>query len=104
MPSPLRIGRHSVRLLAWSGLGHRVLVREEDAVEARKLLASPQDSGLVMLQRATEIQVEVLQEALLSADIFATIQYDGMYYQLFVNEEDVAAARKVLDDLPKGRR
>jgi len=27
--------------LAWSGLGHRVLVREEDAAEARNLLASP---------------------------------------------------------------
>jgi Putative prokaryotic signal transducing protein len=29
--------------LAWSGLGHRVLVREEDAVAARSLLALPQN-------------------------------------------------------------
>jgi hypothetical protein len=87
--------------LAWSGLGHRVLVREEDAAEARKLLAAPDDNELVMLQRATEIQVEVLQGALLSADIFATIRYDGVYYQLLVNKDDVAAAHKVIEALPK---
>ena len=90
--------------LAWSGLGHRVLVREEDAAEARSLLAEPQSSELVVLQRATEIQVEVLQGALLSADIFATIRYDGTYYELLVNKEDVANARKVLETLPKVRR
>jgi Putative prokaryotic signal transducing protein len=89
--------------LAWSGLGHRVLVREENAAEARKLLAAPEGDELVVLQRATEIQVEVLQGALLSADIFATIRHDGVYYQLLVNKEDVASARKVLDELPKGR-
>jgi hypothetical protein len=90
--------------LAWSGLGHRVLVREEDVVEARKLLAAPEDDELVVLQRATEIQVEVLQGALLSADIFATIRHDGTYYHLLVNREDVAAARKVLEALPKTQR
>ncbi len=85
--------------LAWSGLGHRVLVREEDAVAARSLLASPQDDELVLLQRATEIQVEILQGALLSAGIFVTVQYDGTYYQLFVNKEDVSTARRVLENL-----
>jgi hypothetical protein len=89
--------------LAWSGLGHRVLVREEDAAAARSLLALPQNDGLVLLQRATEIQVEILQGALLSAGIFATIRDDGTYYQLFVNEEDVETARKVLETLPKTR-
>ena len=89
--------------LAWSGLGHRVLVREEDAVAARSLLALPQNDGLVLLQRATEIQVEILQGALLSAGIFATIRDDGIYYQLLVNEEDVETARKVLETLPKTR-
>jgi hypothetical protein len=89
--------------LAWSGLGHRVLVRQEDADEARRLLAPPQDDELVVLQRATEIQVEILQGALLSADIFATIRPDGTHYQLLVNKEDVASARKVLEDLPKTR-
>jgi hypothetical protein len=89
--------------LAWSGLGHRVLVREEDAAAARSLLALPQNDGLVLLQRATEIQVEILQGALLSAGIFATIRDDGIYYQLLVNEEDVDTARKVLETLPKTR-
>jgi hypothetical protein len=87
--------------LAWSGLGHRVLVRKEDADEARKLLVAPQDDELVVLQDATEIQVEILQEALLSADIFATICQHGFFYQLLVNKEDVAAARNVLEALPK---
>jgi hypothetical protein len=89
--------------LAWSGLGHRVFVREEDAEEARKLLAAPQDDELVELQRATEIQVEVLQGALLSADIFATIRYDGTYYHLLVSKEDVPAARQVIEALPRSR-
>jgi len=89
--------------LAWSGLGHRVLVREEDADAARSLLALPQNDELVLLQRATEIQVEILQGALLSAGIFATVRDDGTYYQLLVNEEDAAAARGVLEALPKGR-
>jgi hypothetical protein len=31
--------------LAWSGLGHRVLVREEDAAVARSLLALPQNEN-----------------------------------------------------------
>ena len=89
--------------LAWGGLGHRVLVREEDAAAARSVLALPQNDGLVLLQRATEIQVEILQGALLSAGIFATIRDDGIYYQLLVNEEDVETARKVLETLPKAR-
>jgi Putative prokaryotic signal transducing protein len=89
--------------LAWSGLGHRVLVREEDAAEARGILAMPKDNELVVLQRATEIQVEILQGALLSADIFATLRYDGTYWALLVSKEDVAAARKVLEALPKTR-
>ena len=75
--------------LAWSGLGHRVLVREEDAAAARNLLALPQDDELVLLQRATEIQVEILQGALLSADIFATVRDDGIYYQLLVEKKEV---------------
>lgn len=89
--------------LAWSGLGHRVLVREEDAAAARSLLALPEDNELVVLQRATEIQVEILQGALLSADIFTTLRHDGTYWELLVNKEDVAAARMVLDTLPKAR-
>ena len=89
--------------LAWSGLGHRVLVREEDAAVARSLLALPQNGELVLLQRAREIQVEILQGALLSAGIFATVRDDGGYYQLLVNKEDVTAARKVLETVPEAR-
>ena len=37
--------------LAWSGLGHRVLVREEDAAAARSILAMPQNDELVLLQK-----------------------------------------------------
>jgi Putative prokaryotic signal transducing protein len=90
--------------LAWSGLGHRVLVREEDAAAARSLLASPQNDELVLLQKyATETQVDIPQGALLSAGIFATVQDDGTYYQLLVNKEDAAAARTVLEALSETR-
>ena len=85
--------------LAWSGLGHRVLVRGEDAAAARSLLALPQDDELVLLQRATEIQAEILQDALFSAGIFVTVRHQETYYQLFVREEDADAARKVLENL-----
>jgi hypothetical protein len=84
--------------LAWSGLGHRVLVREEDAAAARSLLALPQNDELVLLQKyATETQVDILQGALLSAGIFATVRHDGTYYKLLVNKDDLATARKVLE-------
>ncbi len=90
--------------LAWSGLGHRVLVREEDEAAARRLLALPQSEELVLLQKsARETQVDILQGALLSAGIFATVRDDGTYYQLLVNKEDAAAARKVLETLPEAR-
>ena len=86
--------------LAWGGLGHRVLVREEDAATARSLLGLAQSSELVLLQKyLTETQVDIPQGALLSAGIFATVRDDGTYYQLLVNNEDVAAARKVLETL-----
>ena len=90
--------------LAWSGLGHRVLVREEDATVAQSLLALPQNNELVVLQKyATETQVDIVQGALLSAGIFATVRDDGTYYQLLVNEEDAATARKVLETLSEAR-
>jgi hypothetical protein len=66
-------------------------VREEDAAAARSHLALLQNDELVLLQYATEVQVEILQGALLSAGIFATVRYDGTYCQLLVNEEDAAA-------------
>ena len=90
--------------LAWSGLGHRVLVREEDAVAARRILSLPQSGELVLLQEyATEAQLDIPQGALLSAGIFATIRDDGTYYQLLVSKEDAAAAREVLKTLSEAR-
>jgi hypothetical protein len=90
--------------LAWSGLGHRVLVREEDAVAARSLLALPQNDELVLLQKyAMQTQVDIAQGALLSAGIFVTVRDDGTYYQLLVNKEDAATARKVLETLSEAQ-
>jgi Putative prokaryotic signal transducing protein len=90
--------------LAWSGLGHRVLVRQEDAAAARSLLAIPENDELVLLHKsASETQVDIEQGALLSAGIFATVRDDGTYYQLLVNKEDAAAAHKVLETLPEAR-
>ena len=90
--------------LAWSGLGHRVLVRKEDVAAARSLLASPPNDELVLLQKYTmDTQVDIAQGALLSAGIFATIHDDGTYYQLLVSKEDSEAARKVLEALPETR-
>ena len=43
------------------------------------------------------------QGALLSADIFATVRDDGIYYQLLVKKEDAVAAHKVLEALPKAQ-
>jgi len=81
-----------------------VLVREEDASAARSLLALPQNGELVLFQKcATETQVDILQGALLSAGIFATVRDDGTYYQLLVNTEDSTTARKVLETLSEAR-
>ena len=83
--------------LAWSGVGHRLLVREEDAAAARSILCLPQSDELVSLQNYyMETQLDVPQGALLSAGIFATVRYDGTYYQLLVSKEDAEAARAVL--------
>lgn len=86
--------------LAWSGLGHRLLVREEDTAVARSILYLPQSDELELLQRyAMDTQADIPQGALLSAGIFATVRYDGMHYELLVSKEDAEAARKVLDRL-----
>jgi Putative prokaryotic signal transducing protein len=90
--------------LAWSGLGHRVLVREEDTAAARSLLALPQNDELVLLQKyAMQTQVDIAQGALLSSGIFATVRDDGTYYQLLVNKENAATARKVLETLSEAQ-
>ncbi len=50
-----------------------------------------------------DTQVDVAQGALLSAGMFATVRNDGTYYQLLVNKEDAAEARKVLETLSEAR-
>lgn len=95
--------------LAWSGLGFRVLVREEDVTMARDLLKPPPDTDLVVVQTlATQAEADCAQGALLSAGIVATIQDDsasgwrpdvpwtGSGFRVLVHEEDVATARHVL--------
>jgi hypothetical protein len=86
--------------LAWSGLGHRLLVREEDAAAARSILCLPQSDELELLQKyVMDTQADISQGALLSAGIFATVRDDGTYYELLVSKEDAEAARKVLKAL-----
>jgi hypothetical protein len=96
--------------LAWSGLGFRVLVREEDLAMARDVLA-PEPSAEPVLARtfATQDEADTAQFALLSAGINATIQDDsasgwrpdvpwtGTGFRVLVPEEDLATAREVLD-------
>jgi len=96
--------------LAWSGVGFRVLVCEEDAAMARDVLKPPSDTDHVMLRTfATQDEADCAQGALLSAGIPATIQDDsaggwrpdvpwtGSGFRVLVHEEDVATARHVLD-------
>jgi Putative prokaryotic signal transducing protein len=96
--------------LAWSGLGFRVLVREEDVAMARDLLKLSPDTDHVVVQTfATQDEADCAQGVLLSADIPATIQDDsasgwrpdmpwtGSGFRVLVHQEDVATARHVLD-------
>ncbi len=98
--------------LAWSGLGFRVLVREEDAATARDVLKPPEEppaSNLVAIQSfGTQDEAEIARDALESAGIAAMIQTDlagsvlGLEgFRLLVPEEDAAAARDVLQPPPK---
>src|SRR6516225_3559380 len=66
--------------LAWSGLGHRLLVREEDAAAAQSILGLPLSDELILLQKYVfDAQVDAAQGALLAAGIFATVRDDGTY-------------------------
>jgi len=96
--------------LAWSGLGFRVLVCEEDVAIARDVLKPPSDTDHVVVRTfATQDEADCAQGTLLSAGIPATIQDDsaggwrpdvpwtGSGFRVLVHEEDVATARHVLD-------
>lgn len=93
--------------LAWSGLGFKVLVREEDATEARAALEplpDPPTDNLVAVQSfESQAQAGVAKDALESAGIAAQIQTDiagsvlGLgQIRLLVHENDAAKAREVL--------
>jgi hypothetical protein len=96
--------------LAWSGLGFRVLVCEEDMAMAHDILNPPPDTDLVVVQTlTTQDEADSAQGALLSAGIAATIQDDsaggwrpdvpwtGSGFRVLVHEEDLATASQVLD-------
>lgn len=98
--------------LAWSGLGFRVLVREQDAAAARVVLNPPRDAELVLAQTfATQTEADTAQGALLSAGIAATVEDDraggwrpdmpwrGIGFRVLVPEEEVVKAREVLQQL-----
>jgi len=99
--------------LAWSGLGFRVLVREEDVAAARDVLSPPDDGELVLVQTfATQTEADAAQGTLLSADIAATILDDsarswrpdvpwsGTGFRMLVPKEDAIRAREVLERVP----
>ena len=97
--------------LAWSGLGFKVLVREEDAAEAHNVLQPPSEGEFVFVQAfRTQAEADAAKDALLSAGIVATIQdavagvslsltSDGFGFRLLVREEDAEKARYVLKRL-----
>jgi len=100
--------------LAWSGLGFRVLVCEEDVAKARDALNPAADADLVLLQAfATQDEADSAQGALFSAGIAATMADDSAGgwrpdvvwtgFRMLVPKEDLAAARRVLDGLDETR-
>lgn len=94
--------------LAWSGLGFKLLVREEDAAEARDVLHPLPESELVFVQAfRTGAEVDVAYSTLLSAGIVPTIQdtvvtiplsltSNAFGFRVLVRKEDAAKAREIL--------
>lgn len=102
--------------LAWSGLGFKVLVREEDAAEAHDVLSPSQRSKLALIQSfPTQAEADATQGALLSAGIAATVaddsatgwrrdaQWSGTGFRVLVPEEDADKARYILKQLTGAR-
>jgi hypothetical protein len=96
--------------LAWSGLGFKVLVREEDATEAHDVLQpphkTPQGKLIVAQHCGTQAEAETVQGALECAGIPADIEavpgnsplsFVAPVFRVMVCEEDAAAARDALD-------
>ena len=94
--------------LAWSGLGFKLLVREEDGAEARDVLQPLPESELVFVQAfRTGAEVDVAYSTLLSAGIVPTIQdtvftiplsltSNAFGFRVLVRKEDAAKAREIL--------
>lgn len=94
--------------LAWSGLGFKLLVREEDAAEAREVLQPLPESALVFVQAfRTQAEADVAYSTLLSAGIVSTIQdtvagippsltSNAFGFRVLVRQEDAAKARDIL--------
>jgi hypothetical protein len=96
--------------LAWSGLGFKILVREEDAAEAHDVLQPPPNAELVFLQMfPAQAEADAASNALLSAGVVATIEEavlgtpsltsDGFGFRLLVRKEDADKARYVLKQI-----
>ena len=99
--------------LAWSGLGFKVLVREEDAAEAHDVLQPAPKAELVLVQTfRTQVEADSASNTLLSAGILATIQDqdavagvplsftpNSFGFPLLVPKEDADKARYVLKQL-----
>ena len=100
--------------LAWSGLGFKVLVREEDAEAARNMLHPPHkvpEGKLVVAKTCgTRNDADIAQAALDCAGIPAAIEavpvedksspllFGEPLYHIMVREPDVATANAVLDE------
>jgi putative signal transducing protein len=101
--------------LAWSGLGFKVLVREEDADTARDVLQPARKTELVFVQAfRTQAEADAANDALLSAGVVATTIQDtiagvprsltsnDLEFRLLARKEDAEKARDVLKRLGEG--
>jgi hypothetical protein len=105
--------------LAWSGFGFKLLVREEDVEEAREALhphhRAPEGKLVAIKWCGTQNEADVVQGALESAGIAASIEAVPVgdknsplslmepLFRVLVTENDVAAARKVLNPSEEAR-
>lgn len=86
--------------LAWSGLGFKILVREEDAAEAHEVLQPPPEELVSVQAFGTQAEADAVSDALLSAGIVPTIQDSvgipvSLTFRVLVNKKDADKARYV---------
>lgn len=90
--------------LAWSGLGFKVLVREEDAAEAHDVLQTVPEEFVSVQAFGTQAEADTASDMLPSAGILATIQDSvgipvSPTFRVLVNKKDADKARNVLKQL-----